>query len=418
MESKAFVSIYLDIRRIKKDGTFPVKLRVFQSYPKQQKLYATAFNMTKEEFDNTWTNDHPRQEFKENRAKLFEIEIKAQKIIDAMAIFTFEIFERRLFMRPGIGSSVKQQFTKTIESLQQSDQYGTSECYTLCVKSLEAFLKYSKKTNIENLQFQEITPGFLKEYEKYMVQHKGRSYTTVSIYLRTLRALFNIVIKEELVKRDYYPFGNKKDGKYEVPYSQKVKKALTSVQLKALFETDPQTPEQERAKDFWFLSYSCSGINMKDIAQLRCKDFDRQTIKFYRAKTINTTRNKKELKVYLNDYSLSIIEKYRDVKTKSDDYLFPILYKGMDMVAKDKAISNFTRLVNQHMAKLCKANDLSPVSTYWARHSFATNSIRKGASMEFIQESLGHGSIATTQHYFAGFEDDSKRKFAETLMDF
>jgi integrase/recombinase XerD len=396
MESKAFVSIYLDIRRIKKDGTFPVKLRVFQSYPKQQKLYATAFNMTKEEFDNTWTNDHPRQEFKENRAKLFEIEIKAQKIIDAMAIFTFEIFERRLFMRPCIGSSVKQQFTKTIESLQQSDQYGTSECYTLCVKSLEAFLKYSKKTNIENLQFQEITPGFLKEYEKYMVQHKGRSYTTVSIYLRTLRALFNIVIKEELVKRDYYPFGNKKDGKYEVPYSQKVKKALTSVQLKALFEADLQTPEQERAKDFWFLSYSCSGINMKDIAQLRCKDFDTQTIKFYRAKTINTTRNKKELKVYLNDYSLSIIEKYRDVKTKSDDYLFPILDKGMDMVAKDKAISNFTRLVNQHMAKLCKANDLRSVSTYWARHSFATNSIRKGASMEFIQESLGHGSIATT----------------------
>jgi site-specific recombinase XerD len=418
MEIKAHISIYLDTRRKKNDGTFPVKLRVFQSYPKQQKLYATAFNMTQQEFDSTWTNDHPRQEFREKRAKLYEIESKAQQIIDAMAFFTFELFEKRLFMKPGIGSNVKRQFDLNIESLLKSEQYGTSECYTLCIKSLEAFLKYSKSTYIENLQFQEISPGFLKEYEKYMVIHKGRSYTTVSIYLRTLRALFNKVIKEELVKREYYPFGSKKDGKYEIPYSQKVKKAMTNAQLKTLFESEPQTPEQEKAKDFWFFSYSCSGMNMKDILQLRCKDFDGETIKFYRAKTINTTRNKKELTVYLNEYSSSIIEKYSDDKAKKDDYLFPILEKGMDLVAREKAIANFIRFVNQHMALLCKQNSLVPVSTYWARHSFATNSIRKGASMEFIQESLGHGSIATTQYYFAGFEDGSKRNFAQTLMDF
>jgi site-specific recombinase XerD len=55
---------------------------------------------------------------------------------------------------------------------------------------------------------------------------------------------------------------------------------------------------------------------------------------------------------------------------------------------------------------------------YFLGHFFATNSIRKGATMEFIQESLCHSSIATTQLYFAGFEDDSKRKFAHNLMDF
>jgi integrase/recombinase XerD len=418
METKAHVSIYLDTRRMKVDGTYPVKLRVFQTYPQKQKLYATAFKMTEDEFESTWTKSRTRQEFKVNRMLLFEIESKAQKIIDGMAFFTFELFERRLFMKRGIGSNVKNQFELNIASLLKSEQYGTSECYSLCIKSLEAFLKYSRKTSIEDLQFQEISPGFLKEYEKYMVIHKGRSYTTVSIYLRTLRALFNKVIKEELVKRDYYPFGSKKDGKYEIPYSQKVKKAMTNDQLRILFEAEPQTPEQEKAKDFWFFSYSCSGMNMKDILQLKWKDCDGETIKFYRAKTINTTRNKKELTVYLNEFSSSIIEKYRDCRAKKDDYLFPILEKGMDLVTRERAIANFIRYVNQHMALLCTQNDLAPVSTYWARHSFATNSIRKGASMEFIQESLGHGSIATTQHYFAGFEDDSKRKFAQNLMEF
>lgn len=90
----------------------------------------------------------------------------------------------------------------------------------------------------------------------------------------------------------------------------------------------------------------------------------------------------------------------------------------MDLVGREKATANFIRLVNQHMALLCKQNNLAPVSTYCARHSFATNSIRRAASMGFIQESLGHGTIATTQHYFAGFEDDRKRKFAQNLMDF
>jgi site-specific recombinase XerD len=44
--------------------------------------------------------------------------------------------------------------------------------------------------------------------------------------------------------------------------------------------------------------------------------------------------------------------------------------------------------------------------------------VRKGASMEFIQESLGHKDLSTTQSYFAGFDDESKKEFSKSLMDF
>ncbi len=87
---------------MKVDGTYPVKLRVFQTYPQKQKLYATAFNMTEDEFESTWTNNRPRKDFKVNRLLLFEIESKDQKIIDGMAFFTYELYERRLFMKRGI----------------------------------------------------------------------------------------------------------------------------------------------------------------------------------------------------------------------------------------------------------------------------------------------------------------------------
>ena len=75
--------------------------------------------------------------------------------------------------------------------------------------------------------------------------------------------------------------------------------------------------------------------------------------------------------------------------------------------------------MNQHLKKLAKDNNLpEEISTYWARHSFATNSIRKGASMEFISEALNHSDMNVTKNYFAGFEDKTKKEFADKLMDF
>ena len=83
------------------------------------------------------------------------------------------------------------------------------------------------------------------------------------------------------------------------------------------------------------------------------------------------------------------------------------------------SIKNFIKFVNQHIKKLCLANDITTeVSTYWARHTFATLAVRNGASLEFIQESLGHGDLKTTQGYFAGFDNEAKKEFAGKIMDF
>ena len=68
---------------------------------------------------------------------------------------------------------------------------------------------------------------------------------------------------------------------------------------------------------------------------------------------------------------------------------------------------------------MAKDNKLpEDISSYWARHSFATNSLRKGASMEFISEALNHSDLSVTKNYFAGFEDEAKKDFANKLLDF
>ncbi|MGM0621650.1 MAG: tyrosine-type recombinase/integrase [Bacteroidota bacterium] len=121
--------------------------------------------------------------------------------------------------------------------------------------------------------------------------------------------------------------------------------------------------------------------------------------------------------MHLTELSKSIIKKYGQKDNNAGQYIFPILTKSMDKEMIQQKVKRFTRFVNQHIKNLAKANDLpEDISTYWARHSFATLSIRGGANMEFVREAFGHQNITTTQNYFAGFTDETKKDIIESLL--
>ena len=233
--------------------------------------------------------------------------------------------------------------------------------------------------------------------------------------MRPLKAIFNRAISEKDIKEHLYPFG---ETKYQIPSSKNNKRALSKEQLKALYHAEPLTTQQEKAKDFWFFSYSSNGMNVKDIALLKYKDFAETYFEFQRAKTKFTSKTKLEkIKVYLNDFNKSIIEKHGKDKSV-ENFVFDILSSEDNAVNQRVKIRNFTRFINQNIKTLCRANGLPEISSYWARHSYATQGIRKGASMEFMQESLGHRDMKTTELYFKGFDDETKKEFASKIMDF
>ena len=411
------ISIFLDTRRAKKNANFPVKLRIFTSQPKIQKLFPTIFDFSIEEYKSIWLTNRPRKQYKEAREKLLALEVRANKVAEKLDVFTFEEFEKKFLKKIGDSTKVSYHYSNKIEDLKAHKQIKTASNYDLSEKSIKEFTERIKNMNYNNLTLYNVTAKWLDDYEFYMIEDKHRSPTTVSMYLRALRTIFNIAIEEKEIAQKYYPFGKRK---YQVPASKTVKKALTKGQLKTLYEAVPKTNFEQKAKDFWFFSYSCNGINIKDIALLQYKNIDSDKIIFYRAKTKRTSkRNLKPIIVYLNDFSNSIIEKYGNENKKPDDFVFNIISYENSAEEQTKRIQNFTRYINQHLKRLCKANDLpKDISTYWARHSFATNSIKNGASMEFISESLGHSGLNTTKNYFAGFDNETKRKFSETIMDF
>lgn len=413
---KTDISIILDTRREKKNNTFPVKLRVYSRLLQKAKLYSAGYDMSEKEFESVWQTEKPRKKHQEARNTLDEIRVNAVNAAKKTDPFSFENFEKKMHRRKGDGKNVIYHYNQRIQDFKDQDRYGTAETYDSSLKSILKFIEDTKGFKPPNLPFNKITPAFLQKYENYMLG-KGKSETTISMYIRALRATFNNAIKESEISEDIYPFGK---GKYEIPAGRAVKKALTKAQLKELYNAKPLTDEQQKAKDFWLFSFVCNGMNINDIALLKYRNIKGNTIEYKRAKTRQTAKsNSTPIVVYLTDLSKRIIEKYGNKDKSPDKFIFSIINEDTKPVEIKPRIKNFTRFINQHIKLLAKANKLpEEISTYWARHTMGTLAIRSGATMEFVREAFGHQNITTTQNYFAGFEDETKKKIVESLLNF
>ena len=412
---KPTTEIYLDTRRAKKDGSFPVKLRV--TFERKTRYFPLNFNFTESEFETVWTSPKPRGEAKEIRNQLYNEEEKAMNIIEDMTVFSFQAFEKK-FLGPSYAKGdIFAKYDQYIAELLKNDQVGTASVYRTSKRSIFKFLAKYYGVQTESFQFTEIDENVLQEYENYILKDNGGTHSTVGINLRPLRTLFNIAREDGDIPADHYPFGKRK---YQIPAAVNNKRPLERHELKRLLEADAD-PYEEKARDFWFLSYLCNGINMKDIAEMKFGvNLQEEQIEFLREKTKRTNKtNLKPIVAPLIEDSKRIIEKYRNPQAKKGAYVFPILSSDMDAVEKQRAVQNFTRLVNQHIKRLAeKAGIDKNISTYWARHTFANTMLNLGASPALISESIGHSNVKTTALYLSGFNTDVKRALTNRLMDF
>lgn len=413
------VNLYLDTRRKKENRSFPIKIRVYDGTTKKARLYTTDFDLIEKDYNRIFFPDKGqrfRKEETEIREDLEGLKNYYSDKIKSLKIFTFEAFEKSIEIKSGDLSDAFYHYDAYIKQLKDSDRIGTASSYDLSMKSLKSYLKAKKGKEPKKLLFQDITVKFLNDYETWMTAN-NKSFTTVGIYLRGLRVIFNWAIELKNIEQDLYPFGVKR---YEIPASTNPKKAFDSTQLQTLFQVKAETPEQEKARDFWFFSFVCNGMNMKDILHLKWKNLDDGQIIFVREKTKRTKKaNSRPIQVPLTDFAKSFIEQYGTKEGNPNGFIFPILDEKMTAEKLHSVKSNFIRFINQHIKQLAKANGLTAdISTYWARHSFATTAVRKKASLEFVSEALGHSDLKTTKNYFAGFEDKTKKEILEDITDF
>jgi integrase/recombinase XerD len=121
----------------------------------------------------------------------------------------------------------------------------------------------------------------------------------------------------------------------------------------------------------------------------------------------------------LKDDSKRIIAKWGQHELSQDTYVFPYLKPAMTPQKQRDNIALLIHLINEHMKQIAiELGIFKPITTYYARHSFATILKNSGVSTEFISEALGHTSLETTKNYLAGFEQDTIRKTTDVLTSF
>lgn len=345
-------------------------------------------------------NSSVRKELRILEDKITHWENKAKNIIHQLDPFSFDEFKSLLFKESISIPDVYVLLDKRIGDLISEGRVSTSRVYRDTQNSL---MKFKSKLNIV-----EITPEFLKKYEAWMVS-KGKSITTIGIYLRHLRSIYNQAMDAGIIDHKHYPF-----GKTGIP--RNIKKALTIEQIKSIIDyTVEEGPNQQLAKDMWLLSYYCNGMNIKDILSLRFGNLQSDAIQFERIKTSSTDQNPKPIMVSLIPEAKAIIERWKKKKRSEDDYVFPFIKKSM--TEDEKMKNQFIKTVNKYMKRIGNETGYDkPLTTYAARHSYATILKRPGAPLGFISEALGYKSLQTTEAYLDSFEDETRWKYAEMLV--
>ncbi|RYY00340.1 site-specific integrase [bacterium] len=392
----------------------PVKLRI--TFNREHKFYSLInedgtgrIACDKDDF-KTIMSTKPGK-FKDLKLYLNSIELKATEIIKSIEDFSFDKFDKQFTAKRTDKGNVFAIFQNAIDKLNEEGRAGTASSYKNSLASLKA---YTKK---DSIRFEDITVDFLKAYEKWNIS-EGNSLTTVGIYLRNVRTLFNDAVAAGEIKREIYPFG--KRG-YQIPSGRGRKLALPINELGKIFNYKSEGgATEEISKDLWIFSYLCNGANIKDIARLKYKNIQEDTIVFIRAKTERTSKkDQKDITAVFTDEAKAIIERWGNKPPLADTYVFPILTPGISAQREQAIIKQRTKTINKYIKRIAEASGIKKnITTYTARHSFSTVLKRSGASIEFISESLGHQDTKTTKSYLDSFEQSVKKEWAAKLTDF
>ncbi len=402
--TKPTVAIFIDTYHPRKDKTCKVSIRV--THQRIKRYYPTDITLTESDFKRILKSERRKEIDKSIYNRLMAFELKANSVVSRLPIFTFSKFEELYLENRNSSDSIFIAFDSYIKSLLDENRIGTATSYQTAKNSLYAFNK--------GLKFADINKQLLQKYEKLLLDD-GKSRTTVGIYIRPIKVMFNY----KKIDRAIYPFGNGND-KYTIPKGRNIKKALNIEEIRKIFNYRPKSGStEEMARDYWIFIYICNGINVKDFCLLKRKNISGKLIEYERSKTKRSKNESDLIKISLKEDVIKIIEKWGQPSINSESYIFPHLTKGMSASEERKVYQQLTKTINKYMKRIAAELGIeTKVTTSAARHSFATILLRSGVNSELIQEALGHSDLKTTKNYLAGFEVDSIHKATEALTAF
>ncbi|KAA9349577.1 site-specific integrase [Larkinella humicola] len=433
-EGKATVKAVYYTSKVMADGSHPFMVRITKD--RKLKYIATGlslhpkfWNPLKKEIRKSFPEPFRDElikklhQWEQKYSTAAETLADADEIHDAHAVATKAIEGRKQARSVTLLAYIDELAMLMINARQE----GNSAIYRDLRNQLSDFIKdqYSSKT--KDVPFSEVTVRFCNQLESFF-RNRGNSETTLSNRYRTLRAVFNKAIAEGVAKPEQYPFARNIAEKHKFS----IGKFDTSTQKRAISREEVRKVENfvavgtatgkwaniknaaeiERltlARAVFLFSFYCGGINFVDLAKLRWRDVGNDAEGFPRLTYIRQKTGGK-FSVRLLAPALSLIEQYRPFTHNGpDSFIFPIL-NVKTHVTESQVRNRLHKILGQINIDLKllgeRAGIKTPLTTYVARHSFATTLQQKGTATAVISQAMGHKTEAVTAIYLDSFASE------------
>lgn len=274
---------------------------------------------------------------------------------------------------------------------------GTAKTYR---DALSSFARFRQGTDIA---LDELNAEMMTLYEAWM-KSRGLKRNSSSCYLRTLRTLYRKAVEMGLttdkgIFRHVFT-GFAKTSKRAIPLE-----AIRTIRLLRL----PAGSPLAFARDMFILSIYLQGISFVDLAYLRKSDIRNGVLQYDRKKT------RQSLNIGWEPSMQAIVETYAHLTTESP-YLLPIITHtdGTERRQYEKAEHN----INRNLKKIGRIAGLRiPLTTYVARHTWATTMRDMGYDLSIVSTGLGHDSLKTTQIYLSSIDTTVVMEANKKMID-
>jgi integrase/recombinase XerD len=366
----ATLSLVLDQRRSRKDGTFPLVFRL--RIGKQFSDIKTEFKLKPEEFNLKTSSIVNDLESNEILVKLYALYLKRLREFISFhpgALNTKEAREYILNKRPE-EITIFEFWESQIKDMCISGRHGGARTYKITLSVL------SQETNL-NRSFSSFSYKDLVAVEKSLFQ-RGVSINGISVYMRTFRAICNQAINMDLASHEWYPF-----RKYKLKKERTTPRVLNAEELKRYFNLDlDQKHPLFKSWTIGKLLFMLRGINLKDLLLLSPENIRNGRIIYKRAKT------GKIYSIRLEPQILQELNKFEKYKTLLGLLGLSDLENQERLV---KVLLQRCKVINAHLKKISDIIQTEEcITTYVFRYTYANIAKQSGYSKDLISEALGH----------------------------
>lgn len=401
----ATIKAVLNKDRQKKHGEYSLVIQIIHN--RLKRVIYTPYQLRVDEFDPVTQKAlyikgalHTRKQIKEINDFLGVRRKELETIVKQIGMYNKNFTTEDIVAKHRMTQSERYLITfieSCIEKKTVQGKMGTARAYRSTLLSLE---KYVNKRTIE---FADVDHHFIKGYEEFLSNRKVKQ-NTISFYMRNFRSIYNLACDSGVEVGAGNAF-----HKIKIKTVKTVKRALKQEVLVEITLLDLSAkPNLEKARDLFMFSFYTRGMSFVDIIHLKHSDIVDGVICYHRRKTDQL------IEVAITPPLQKLMNKYNTDQL----YVLPFINEcsKATLYQQYQAVyGTFYRNLNALQELL---NLTTPLTTYVARHSWATIAKELGAPTSIISESLGHTSEKTTQIYLKEFDRSVIDLINEKIVSF